>query len=411
MPQDKSKQVLTCHGAGADLEGRVLAVGRDLGGALSTLIEQIPGGPFGPVELARTLGVDKVLTSRVLKALRSRDPLARVYLLPGVDPLRRLVRAAARHVDGAHVAAAESALSAFEQLRREAGDRSALDAIISAWVPEARREFELRRKQAAFKAMSQLRGAMVETNFSTVLLHPSADGELLDVVWVFGLLGLQRLRPKAPIKLASRRITPAGEPRHPRTLDGAAIDQHDAGLLEAYCSAPLPPLQVQTVGEVMHYCLEDAGFGPQSAVDLVFTEVNLAEMPKSPPPDSGRKGYVFAEVGTPSHTLVFDVLVHADVYRGAEPGLVIYDTALEGVADVNDPARDVDRLDTAEQLQHLGRGVDCIRNSDVPEAVPLIREVCERLTWDPEAFRGYRCRIDYPIYGTQVAVTFDPGQA
>jgi hypothetical protein len=30
------------------------------------------------------------------------------------------------------------------------------------------------------------------------------------------------------------------------------------------------------------------------------------------------------------------------------------------------------------------------------------------LGWDAAKFRGYRCRIEYPIYGSQVTMVFEP---
>lgn len=88
---------------------------------------------------------------------------------------------------------------------------------------------------------------------------------------------------------------------------------------------------------------------------------------------SAWRAYVFAEIATPTKLLLFDVLVHRAIYPGAIPELGTYDTAFDGVVDVNDPAREVDRLDTADRLEVTGRG------------------------------------IDYPLYGTQIAVSFDMG--
>ena len=126
------------------------------------------------------------------------------------------------------------------------------------------------------------------------------------------------------------------------------------------------------------------------------------------PRESGRKGNVFAEVSAPVKTLLFDVFLHDAVYPGSEPQLLVYDTALEGVADVNDPARDVDRMQVVETIQSLGRGAASGRNARVPSYVEMLRHVFGKLDWDDRDFRGYRCLIDYPIYGTQIAMGFDP---
>ncbi|MHC4948947.1 MAG: hypothetical protein ACYTG1_11905, partial [Planctomycetota bacterium] len=192
MPPTRTDQPEIAAAPGAGLESKVAAVGTALADSIGAVLDGLPGGSGGPVELARTLGVDKVLTSRTLKALRMKDPLAVAYLAPGPEPLRRLIQSAGRAgAPPASVEVAERAVLDFEVLiRREAGDRSSLDSILSAWLPEARRAFELRRKQAAFKALSQLKGVMADTNLATVLLHPSDDDAHLDIVWVTGLLGL-----------------------------------------------------------------------------------------------------------------------------------------------------------------------------------------------------------------------------
>jgi hypothetical protein len=396
--------------AGSGLEAKVASVGESLARSIGAVLDALPWGPVGPADLARNLGLDKVLTSRTLKALRNRDPLAVVHLAPGPEPLRRLLRSAARHgVPADLVADADEAVRRFElMIRQEAGDRSSLDVIISAWLPEARQEFELRRKQSAFKAMSQLKGVMAETNLATVMVHPSPDGRNLDLVWVSGLLGLHRLRPRVGVKLTTRRITNGDCPRRPMSLDGVPVDDLTGVRLDDFCSSPPPGLEIHRVGEVVQYTLADHGFGPRSAVDLVFAEVDLAELPRFVPTERKRKAYFFAEIATPAKTLHFDVFVHEDVYPGSSPRLVMYDTALDGVADVNDASRNMDRLEMSETVQAMGRGAAAPRTADVPDYASLIRLVCAKMSWDFPAFRGYRCRIDYPIYGCQVAMTFDP---
>ena len=223
-----------------------------------------------------------------------------------------------------------------------------------------------------------------------------------------GLLGLRRLRPGAGVKFATRRITNGEGPRRPTTLDGVAVDDLISVRLDDYCSDPPPEIDVVRAGDVVHYMLGRGGFGPRSAVDLLFAEANLSELPRYVPVEKKRKSYFFAEVSTPVKVLHFDVLIHADAYPDSDPDLVIYDTALDGVASPNDPARDIDRLDLAETIQPLGVGAARFRSADVPRYVELVRMVCERMGWDETAFRGYRCRSDYPVYGSQIVMTFEP---
>jgi len=399
--------------AGALLEQKITRIGNDLSRTIGTVVTEVD--ETGPVALARRLGLDKVLTSRVLRALRNKDAMAVINLSPGPEPLRRLLRAAARAGVGAElIAEAEQAVEAFDTLiRRDVGGRSALDSIISAWLPEARADFELRRKKAAFKAMSQLKGVMARSHILTFMLAPSEDGVSIDYVWLFGLTGLQRLRPGAPVHFASTRVSKQKvPPREALSLDGHPLDRTDQGLLEPFCSAPTPQLNVSGVGDTVHYALPDHGFGPESAIDIVCANLNRKARKRYDRSGHNRRTSYYAQIRTPVQTLHFDVLVHEDVYAGADPALTIYDTSVDGTADINDPARDVDRYDLLESVQNLGVGINRFRNTDLPMYARLISHVCSKTGWDGGRFRGYRCRIECPVYGSQVVLAFDvPEQA
>jgi hypothetical protein len=395
-------------GAGSELESDITRVGGSLAASLREVIDGVHRVKPGPQELARLLGVDKVLASRVLKAVRRHDPLSATHDMPGPDPLRRLVRAAGkRGADAGAVERAERAISEFDLLIRErVGDRTLLDAILSAWIPEARRDFELRRKQSAFKAMSQLKGVQARTLTATAVLHPSVGGEKLDIVWLNGLVGVHRVRPGAVVRLTSRRMHSPEKGRRPMTLSGGELSTPDDLVLKAFCSDPTPTMNAEVLGETVSYTLAGERFGVTSSVDVMFAEVNYQEIDRYVPAGSGRFGYCFAEVVPPAEILQFDVLVHRDLYVGQDPRLFIYDTSFEGVASPNNRARDNDRLDMLESVESLGGGLARVRSGDVPRYAEMVRHVFSSVGWDPQEFRGYRVRVDYPIYGSQVTLAF-----
>jgi hypothetical protein len=384
---------------------RIAALGSSLVEALTAALSRLPEFRSGPQRLAERLGVDKVVASRLLKGL-SGSSLEALHRLPGPAPLRRVLAGCdGAGVPRALVAAAERAVAEFERLiRDDAGDRSALETVLSACVPSARREFELRRKQTAFRAMSQLKGAEADVLVAAVLVAPGADPQRLDVVWVSGLLGLQRLRPGVPVKFATRRFLAREGARRPTTLDGAPVDDLGQVRLDEFCSSPPPTLRATRIGEVVQYALGDAGYGAGHAADLSFCEVNRAELPRYLAAGSARRSYFFAEVQVPCRAMLLDVLVHRDLFPAGSPELRIYDTALEGVADANDPARDADRFDLDERITTplSWRAARAPRHADV------LAHVFGRLGWDEKAMRLYRCEIDYPIYGSQVAMLFEP---
>jgi hypothetical protein len=387
-------------------------VGEDLVASFSDVLAALPTAGSGPMVLARRTGIDKVLASRVLRAVQARDPLSALHGMPGPAPLRRALKAFARQgVDGERVRRAAGAIDRFESLlSRQAGGRGSLDTLLSAWVPEARQEFELRRKQSAFRAISQLKGVETRLLVGTVLLHPSVDGSHLDVVWLTALHGLHRLRPGALVRLATRRMAQGQEARHPRGLDGREIadgsDPFEGPLVGEFCSTPRPVVAATRTGDVVHYTLADDRFGAASAVDLVLGEANFAEMERRPAAGSGRVPWFFAEVSTPAKVLQFDALVHQDVYAGVSPHLRVYETAFEGVASPNNPARDVDVLDMAESIEDMGAVLGRWRSRDLARYTELIAHATATLGWDASKFRGWRARIEYPIFGTQVTMVF-----
>ena len=390
------------------MRSRVEASGTQLSVSLCDLLEDVNGLDLGPQRLAERLGVDKVLTSRLLKAVRHPDPLGTAYHMPGPAPLRRLLKAAKRRgVETGKVARATAALDRFEALISEgAGDRSSLDAMLSSWLPEARLEFELRRRQSAYKAMSHLKGASASMSFSAVILSPSDDGKHIDVVWVIGMLGLRRLRPGVECKFATRRMASEQEQRQPRNLDGEIVEGIDRARLDQFCFARPAPLEARRVGDTLQYTLGNVGFGPRSNVDIVFAEVNRRELFRSLPKGAKRKGFFFADVQTPTKTLHFDTLVHPDIYPNSEPELLVYDTSVDGVADVNDPTRDIDRFPCAESIQRLGRGLPDADAGSIPNYRPILAHVFEKLGWKEDRYRAYRCRLEFPIYGSQVCMAF-----
>lgn len=408
MGTDAVEKVVSAAGQPMDpIEVRITQAGDALFKGLTEVIRQVPGADAGPQKLAKGLGVDKVLASRLLKALRAPDPMALVHRAPGPDPLRRVLRASARlGVSPELLAEAHAAVDAFEELiRTEIGDRSALEAILSAWVPEARREFELRRKQAAYRAMSQLKGVESDVYAEAAILWPSADGVHVDIIWVKAVIGLRRLRPGVQVLFTSQRRVESRDGRRPCNIAGDPVDSVEGAVMPGFSSDPVPRLTTQIAGEATHYLLDEPGFGTAQSVDLVTGEVNWAEIPRYLPESRGRRAWASSDINIPTRRSQFDLLIHQDLYPGESPDLRVYDTAILGQADINDPTRDINRFDLLETITPLGQGVRRFGSSDVPRYRTLLEHVCRALDLDGDRLRGHRVRLEYPIYGSQIAMT------
>jgi hypothetical protein len=390
----------------ATVETKIADAGRELARAFRRVLEAIPGAPHRPQSLARSLGVNIVLTSRILKAVQQLDPLAVAHAMPGPEPLRRLLRAAGKkRIDPALVHDARVAVDRFQQLIDvEAGDRSALDAIISGWLPDAREKVELLAKQSVYRGMSQLLGTASEVEHHTIMLYPSRDAaDRCDQVWIVATRGLRRVRPGLTVKYDTVHTTGPL-----LTVTGQPVESLQGLLLEPFCSKPLPQLQVRHFGDRSQYTLSGDDVGVGSAVDLVHATLlsgtkELHRLPDEPP----RKATMAVGIDMPSRALIFDVLLHNDVFPGQQPTLHLYRAMPYGPANPNDPSRDVDRLDVIQSIQPLGQGIAKFRAAETPSYVEMLRHVCRQRQWDGDDLRGYRCRIEYPIYGSEVVIAFD----
>src|SRR6185436_20122469 len=143
--------------------------------ALRSMIDSSPFAGLGPIEITRTLGVDKTFSSRLMSALRAEDPLVALSLLPGVVPLRQFVDAARKQ--GARARAVQSAehkLRAFDhELQRAFGTRTRLDAVIADTLPVARRRHEDTARQGVYRGMALIKGVSIDLESFTWIVHPS----------------------------------------------------------------------------------------------------------------------------------------------------------------------------------------------------------------------------------------------
>lgn len=396
----------------SDLEKRVTRTGRQLRQAIAELIEASPGKPRRPVELCGALNVNKDLSSKVLKALRQQDPIAALRLMPGPEGLRSLIQAAARcNVDDTRLDAAREAVADFDELvRGVAGSRAHLDAIVSSWLPEAREQFELRHKQAVFTGISNLKGVAADVSLQVGMIGPGTEEGYLDTLSVIGLVGLRRLRIGTPINLTSAAKGTESKSPIETTLDGRPVTEDPAGLfLEPYCSQPMPEIVVSHCGKLVHHLLGGNSVGLQSAVDVFMAEQisNLSRLESLNPPK--RRLSVSAEIELPVKTIVFDMLLHRDIWPNCDVELAVYDSSFIGDVDPNLPENDIRRMHQIESMQSLGTGVSHFRIAEVPHYVDILRDVCNKRGWNPDAFRCYRCHSQYPVYGSQYQFIIDRG--
>lgn len=367
--------------------------------SLEQVVQQVPGRPDRPLALAKTLGLNKDFSSRLMSALRQHDPLAALHTLPGPGPLQQMLDSAQRlGIDAQAIGRASRAVESFAELiRDEFESRSGLDALISATIPDARDRYETTAKQAVYRGQVGVKGISVDTMLVTFVLGPPREGTgRCDSLVVNACYGLRRIRPGAHFELTTT-LRDRGE--RGEFLSSMPI-------LEEFCS-PLPlPIETHRRGDQVRYMLDGSSLGHRNPIDLVTTEIyRLSHRDRADDPNNPRRWFC-ALVDTPAKVLVFDTLIHRDTWVDALPDLHVFDTAISGEVDPAEEVRPSQHIELAERIIELGTDARRFRSGDVPKYTDLLARVISDVGWDPSEFRGYRCRVAYPVYGSQVTMYF-----
>ncbi|MCG8403712.1 MAG: hypothetical protein MI923_00810 [Phycisphaerales bacterium] len=394
----------------ATLNERLTRMGQELSATFSTLIDAMPGGPHRASDLSRKLRVNKDASSRLLRAIRQPDPVAVTYMIPGPDPLRRILTALDKlKVDSAAIQKARTAVQNFEDIiASEAGDRGALDAIISAWLPEAREKRELAAKQTAFRGMTLIKGMSCDLSLNVALLVPSPRKKFYaDFVALMGVKGLRRFNDSARLQMASWTCQ-VEQPLTRRQIDGSPAQSANELRLKDYCSAHGTEFEQHELENTILYTVAPPDVGISAACDIVMAELQQDAMMVVRPDSSQGEGHAFIsnEITTPARVSILDVLLPDEIFADVEPTVQVFDAGFRGFVDVNDPLRQFDRYRTNEQVHDCGRGVAGLRLAESSRYVEMLEYACSTVGVAPNSLRAYRVRVEYPIYGSQICMIF-----
>lgn len=389
-----------------ELNAELADLGRSLVGAIGGVLADLSAEPLRPLSLARRLGLKKDVTHRVMRALDSADPIEALHLMPGPEALRRMLEASREHMTNPSVLdpAFENVQRLEHLIRTVAGTRGRFDCLLTAWLPEARERVDLLSRQSVYRGMSGIKGVAADTKLSAAVLTPNADGEHVDLLWLIGAFGLRRLRPGVHVRFTTKHInapTQLVTPKINQEPEFARFQPTD------FLEQPIGILTEQHHANASHFLLEGDSIGDAASVSVITAELGRACMHRFEiDPDEHHFRGPIAEVNLPIVALVFDVLVHHDIYPGSHPRVIMYDTASRGIGSANDRTRDVDRIHHTEHFDEIDGEISRSRLSCFPRYPELLEESIHCLGYSPHEFRHLRCRIDYPVYGAAIHACF-----
>lgn len=376
------------------------SVGDGLRTTIGCVLREVPNCSMRPTDIARRLDASRVMVGRVLRAIEKKDAIEILTSIPGPETLRQIMRAAeGTGVSSGHVQLAIWAIDSFDHLIRDQfGTRAAMSAALSVEHADQRERFEQASRYQAFKGMSQVLGVEAKLWLTCMMMTPSKiskDG--IDVSTIHGATGLRRLRPDTSVNFVY------GTP--PKYISGRQIPERlDLDLSPYFSNTPAPLNVVEENGQIVNTFAPEVG-GKDATYDMLAgVYVPDGSNRYAAPGRTCRGTVVIPDV--PVVSLVSDVILHGDIFEGITPELLVYNTMGKGGADIEDPKRFIDRVDTNHKIIEIDQGISNLEIHEVPKYKQMVKYLCDQTGNSPKDFRVHRLKIQYPVYGFQYAIVY-----
>ncbi len=389
------------------------AVGTQLARALGNLVSRVGGTQLGPKLLSERYDITVGTASRFLRAIAEPNPMDVMQDIPGPAPLKKFVESAKlAGLPARQVTAAFRAVDEFEELIRQfGGSRSGLSTVLSNWQPRGRKQFVLKRRQEAFKALSELNGVSTNLSFGSFVLYPSADREFLDMLKISGKLDIARTRAGAQLYIGTCRVATDGGAAspslNPLTLDGESVlDSLNAVRVDGFGTGVSAPVETKQEGENIIHTLGPTGLTPEDLVDFVTAEVTRPGARRRGPGYCEDPFHVFTVSSEPCRCLRLDLLIHKDALPAGMAELLVYSIIPLGPVNPGDPARSHDLIDIPETLEIHSGSLHSLQMKEFPRYVDLLEHSFQKLGWDMGEFTCWRLQVDFAPVGTQFCIRF-----
>ena len=365
---------------------------------LAPLVHDLAGAPARPVRLQQGIGLDKTLASRLVQAVRAPGDAEFLHALPSPAGLRIVLQRAAGHADERLLAPLEAAVLRFEALLDGLpGGRQALHARIGDASRTLRDRREQEARQASFKAVSFLFGHFCETVTTALFMRPAAEPGWVDAIEVHRRIGLQRISASAQMPLLSVQagLVPA-DAATMLPLGAAEPSERPADYLYgAGAEAVLPLLQLQRDGRARVFVLG----GGDVALPPRITTAWAVRRAQRLAPEAAHLLLRNYMLHTPCRTVVRDLFLAPGLWPDAwpQPGFFIPGPSGTPPVDVPPGEPHVRRLDLAVRVEQLPAGRDGFLLEDAADHADTLEAVLARAGAAGTAWRGWRCRIAYPV--------------
>lgn len=408
MPKSKPQPTLS-----PDQRARCLRIAQRLHADLGALIERLPDHAKGGSGMSRHLSVVRNTCQRVAHALSDPEAtLETLVKLPGTKGLEQLIEAIDSSGIDQHLCQnASSAVEQFDALIRDNGGSHArlISKIEKITNPDEPFELgSLHARQELFKSAVGITGRSAQTTISLYAFRQSAENpDVLQRAIASGLIQTTVVPGGMPVVISNGntlRWDDDPDDALKNLDDSQAQGATPEALLKEFCSQPLPTVTSRGTSESMIRVIDPQSLdGPQT-----FDVVSAARSnhPYLDPQGDPVFNEIWSLANCASTRLVFDVYVHEDMESKFRPSI----DAQQWYPNLSAPGGDrwVLRYPNVPTLELLGRGLGNSATASYSRHAELTRVFFDRMGWDPNAFFGFRCEIEYPIWRGGYCMKFTP---
>lgn len=382
----------------------------DLSSSLATAIEHAQLSDQRPLALSRTLSVDKNITWKLARLMKTSDVGEAFQHLPGEAGFEIFMNALLRH--GATRADIEQARLAYQSVastvKEHAGDKQTLEILLDGANSDSNERLLVSRK-LAFRGNSGIWGVQARTRINTAIILPGAnDPNVIDLVAIGGWIDFLRTRDDAQWTMFRRTMAADSDPAAVARFTPIDPSEPANGpmLIRPFCSASMPPINViHEPGNVIVHTLAPSPVGKTGAFNCFYGSIlrGIGERYASKTDDHGEVGAV---VAAPVEQLQFDLLVHRSLGFEAAARASVYGSP----SSAERRERDLLPLTVASAPVVVAGTNDGaspqLASPTMPAYGQLLEWVAGQLNVELQDLNVVRFTLEYPPFPSTVVVKF-----
>ena len=360
-----------------------------------------------PADLQRALKLDQTLSWQLFKISGASDVLSGGSVVPSRTSLERFLKAAkARGVSAAKVQQVLAAHTAFEDLiTLHAGDRVTFNSMVSAssGLDEEWLATDLQHRRNMFRALSHSMGMRTKTRVQLVIVNDSPEELLANYAVITGAVDTRVLRDFPSLRVYGMEIL--GNQHKQMTRRPLGTGPEANGYLLSEFSSPVSGAIQLNESRSENSVFFEASLKTPVVGNVGSSTLMFGEAMLNYPFEEGEERGFGAIAARPYEVLINDMLIMPGSYKGLTPRPAVYWRSFND-ADGANPATQMVEGNFA--VERLGTGPDALATPDVPNYPAMARGAVRSLGWDLERAEAWRIRVEYPMYQTNIRMSWNP---